>query len=496
MDGGIEIRQSKVVGMIVPLQWGHGAIIRFNEPAVRVVIDDPVSTLDENVMATITITDDDGVTPLANGAVVSFNVNLEYDAFLPFDRVMEPTAPLSITADGISTDFPVTLFVVGGETPFFQISFKLIATLQSDGGSAVPATVMERSTVEFRIYTSIAFHPQFLVLNPAVLKRKGDEDLYVYGIGSRTFQDTDDEIILWKDGSVVTGSRTLLLRRSFDTAATDQGKYWKIKRFSKRNDQRFGVYEMTSMFQVAFVLENVTAIVNPLSEHLNTNGIKTITVYRKTSDPTLLEAPLNFGVRRTSLSGSIRWFKDRRRVNTGPRYTIRKAEDAGLYILHRYTRRRRCWYAQILVHLARCNRNEVSILGSCIPSDGVPCQCLNGGVCYDVFSPICQCPPCFRGIFCEHIVTVYLLYSLKEPSPTALSRSARAGILSVEISLAGTRDARDTSSVWEETMAVAVDVDGKDQNVTSHVGTDFTEQTALRDATVLVRHVIDLQELA
>ncbi|KAJ8035446.1 hypothetical protein HOLleu_22674 [Holothuria leucospilota] len=258
----------------------------------------------------------------------------------------------------------------------FIVVLTIQATLQPDGGSAVPATVMEGSSVEFRIYNSIAFHPQFLVLNPGVLKRKGGEDLYVYAIGSRSFADNDEEIVLLKDGNVLTEGRTLTLRRLFDTAATDQGKFWKIQRFLKRNDQRFGEYELTTLFQEEFGLEKVTAFVNPLSEHLNTNGVQTITVYRKISDPTLLEAPLNFGVRRTPLSGSIRWFKDRRRVNTGPRYTIRKAEDAGLYTLHRYTRRKRCWYGHILVHLARALTDSPFAIGE---SRDFECGDLPGG---------------------------------------------------------------------------------------------------------------------
>ncbi|XP_071842751.1 uncharacterized protein [Apostichopus japonicus] len=401
----------------------HGAIIRFNEPRVRhidsgsrifVSVFLPVPTT--TVQATVTVTDDDGISPLPNSATVSFYTSLDIDAILAANRVVERVNPISVTSDGVNTDYPVDIFDFG-----VDLSFKIFVTLAADVGSLTPVTVTQLDTVEFRIYNTFGYFANFLIINPSAVKGKDDDDVIVYAIGPTIVGSTSLEVTLEKDGNLLNDGGILLLSTAIDPTPSDQGMYWTFKKTKRNRDSRLGEYKLYSIYLELASLPNPVAFVQRASTHLDTNGMTTITVYRRNRDSESLERPLTFGVRKTSLSNSIRWFSNGRRVNQGPRFTIRTIHGAGIYTLHRYTRKKRSWFINIRVYLAVCLRGEIENQGSC--SDTVPCLCVNGGICGSITTPICQCPPCFRGIYCEHSALT------EDPFAIAESKDIKCGDL-------------------------------------------------------------------
>lgn len=77
------------------------------------------------------------------------DTSLEIDAILAANRVVERVNPISVTSDGVNTEYLVDIFDFG-----VDLSFKIFVTLAADVDSLTPVTVTQLDTVEFRIYNT------------------------------------------------------------------------------------------------------------------------------------------------------------------------------------------------------------------------------------------------------------------------------------------------------------------------------------------------------
>ncbi|XP_071851183.1 uncharacterized protein [Apostichopus japonicus] len=242
--------------------------------------------------------------------------------------------------------------------------------------------------------------------------------IYVYASTRFYIGDSDSvDISITKDGGLPTNA--LQTGSIIDNGGYFYGCFLRVDELNRRRGMRYGQYR--GHLNLADGLSEFTGytFVKPKSAVLDTRGVRTVTIYPKSTTSSDLKKEVSIGVRWSPGCRKIFWSKGKARdINTGPRLILKTTDDAGLYTIQRPRRAGRGFFVQILVIAATCPANYYYDTGTekCIDS-GIECH--NGGVLSDNFD-VCICPPFLFGELCDCAIDydgeqLYLSYDEELP---------------------------------------------------------------------------------
>ncbi|XP_071851190.1 uncharacterized protein [Apostichopus japonicus] len=221
--------------------------------------------------------------------------------------------------------------------------------------------------------------------------------IYVYALTRFYIGDSDTvDISITKDGGLPTNA--LRTGSIIDNEGYFYGCFLRVDELNRRRGMRYGQYRGHLNFADGLSEFTGYTFVKPKSAVLDTRGVRTVTIYPKSTTSSDLKKEVSIGVRWSPGCRKIVWSKGKaRNINTGPRLILKTTDDAGLYTIQRPRRAGRGFFVQILVIAATCPANYFYETGKCTESKK---ECQNGGVLSDNFD-ICICPPFLTGGLCD-----------------------------------------------------------------------------------------------